>query len=176
MPASRAASSGSPVTSTLARDMKALFKHIAIYSCIAFAFYLFTGCFRSPSAIDNVNLTDKQIKEQRDKWIKDSKELLTRRGAPTADIIQSLEPDKCVANGFLFFETGWASFACYASHHPRDIGDIALLLASDGQVYVSSFHFCGGEYDLVSSQERRPKSIPEFLEQSRREQNWIKIP
>src|SRR5262245_6087506 len=88
----------------------------------------------------------------REQWIRETLVELRQSPPPPGDISTHLTaklPDGVsevmwAGAGYMIFEDGWARFIHHTFHSSERIGDVALLRASDGSIYVSRFHFCVG--------------------------------
>jgi hypothetical protein len=74
---------------------------------------------------------------------------------------------------YLVFSNGWAYFAANTIHESERIGDVAILCASDGTLYISHFHFCIPH--IVLPRQPQPKDLQDFLRKSGANQGWKKL-
>jgi len=77
-------------------------------------------------------------------------------------------------HAYMLFTDGWAVFVAHTFHDSERIGDVALLRASDGTLYISHFHFCVGVTEYVGSP--RPQNIQGFLQKYKDIHGWKRIP
>jgi hypothetical protein len=109
-------------------------------------------------------------------WLKSATQELQSRGAPSTELMHTLQPGQWAGHGFILFTNGWASFAYHTFHDSEEIGDVALLRTSDGIFYVSHFHFCVGEAEFWAPHKIQPKDFSQFLELYGAKQDWKKKP
>jgi hypothetical protein len=110
---------------------------------------------------------------QQNRWAEKSIEQLRQKGPPPTSLTAALSEDIWAADGYLIFTNGWAAFNSHTFHDSSFLGDVAVLAASDGSIYISHYHFCitFGEY----RSRPRPKDIEEFIRLYGRIQSWKKI-
>jgi hypothetical protein len=111
-----------------------------------------------------------------DQWLQHAMEQLQKRDAPAAELIRSPQRKEWADSGYLLFIDGWASFESHSSHDSKKIGDIGLLLTSDGVFYTNDFHFCMGESEYHGAKQTQPKDFPHFFELYGVKQGWKKKP
>jgi hypothetical protein len=113
-------------------------------------------------------------------WLQSARQDLQKRGAPSPELIRSIQSGHWAGGGYLLFSNGWASFAWHSSHESERyggrIGNIALLRTPEGDFYVSHFHFCLGEAEFQGQNKTQPKDLSQFLEIYGTEQQWRREP
>ncbi len=111
-----------------------------------------------------------------DQWLQHAVEELQKRSTPSAELIQSPSRKEWADNGYLLFTNGWAAFMSHSSHDSQKIGDIGLLLTSDGVFYTNDFHYCMGESEYHGGKQTQPKDFAHFFELYGVKQEWKKKP
>lgn len=96
---------------------------------------------------------------------------------PPAERLQSAENAQWLGSDYLVFSNGWAAYKLHSWHANDGMGDIALMKTSDGPVYFSDFHFCGGittDMELQPNGEikTRPRDAKDFLKHYANRQSW----
>lgn len=111
-------------------------------------------------------------------WLQHAMEETQKQGAPASGLFRSFQPKQWAGHGYLLFSNGWAVFISHSSHDSEmcggRIGNIALLRTSDGDFYVSDFHFCMGDAEFHGSDKIQPRDFSQFLELYGGEQKWRK--
>ena len=109
-------------------------------------------------------------------WIRQAVQRLEQAGPPPKDLGQSPPYAPWVVPGYFVFSNGWAAYDLHSFHASDGMGDIALLRLSDGRLYTSKMHFCGGITDMMqpsgSEQLPRPADAKDFFENCGRFQQW----
>jgi hypothetical protein len=101
---------------------------------------------------------------------------------PPASLASSLGSEDWAGQGYMVFTNGWACFTSHTFHSSMRVGDIGLLLSSDGSFYICHFHFCVGlaEYSQVTwapeVKRPRPRDIDHFIELYGKTHGWKRIP
>jgi hypothetical protein len=110
---------------------------------------------------------------QQDRWMQHSIKQLHQKEAPPASLANALPEGVWAKDGYLLFTNGWAAFTSHTFHDSLLLGDVAVLVASDGSTYLSHYHFCitEGEYRFRP----RPRDIGESIGIYGRMQSWKKI-
>ena len=110
-------------------------------------------------------------------WIHGATTALRGYPAPSPDL-KPMRDGEWVAiagdHAYMLFTDGWAVFVAHTFHDSERIGDVALLRASDGTLYISHFHFCVGVTEYVGSP--RPQNIQGFLQKYKDIHGWKRIP
>ncbi len=115
-------------------------------------------------------------------WILTTSNALRQLGPPSATNVAAAASGAWIAGQhYLLFSNGWASFAWNDFHAGGTVGDIALLLSSDGGLYVSRYHFCVGLsefYDHAVGQplQPRPRDLNDFFQRYGTNHNWRGYP
>ncbi len=108
----------------------------------------------------------------KESWLENAIVKLQAQHTLPPEIIRSSETNAWADKGYLVFSNGWASFTSHSSHDSEKIGDVSLLRTSDGDYYISDFHFCLGVCEFSI----RPKDFSEFLALYGDKHHWIKKP
>ena len=110
-------------------------------------------------------------------WIHTTVRILQSWPPPSPEIKLAAKGDWAVnvgdRRGYLLFVDSWAVFAAHTLHASERIGDVALLQASDGAIYISHFHFCVGLGEF--SDQPQPKDLQDFLQEYGAKQQWQRL-
>jgi hypothetical protein len=116
-----------------------------------------------------------------ERWIRTALKELQQMPPPPADFAASLGDGEWAGQRYLLFTNGWACFSYHTFHASERVGDIGLLRASDGSLYIAHFHFCVGltEYSqrvLPSErQQPRPRDMAHFIELYGPKHGWKRL-
>jgi hypothetical protein len=98
-------------------------------------------------------------------WINATVRTLRSYPPPPAGITTVGDGKWIVGNSgrsYLVFSNGWAGIAINNREQSERLGDLAIMCASDGTVYISHYHFDVGIREL-SERRPQPKDLQDFL-------------
>ena len=107
------------------------------------------------------------------RWIRAAKNELDGLGQPPPRFTEGVQGE-WASGPWLIFSSGWACFTCRNIHFQEDPRDIALLRTSNGQYYLSHFHFEFGTGTYL--QQSKPRDLEDFMSRYEQEQGWKRLP
>jgi hypothetical protein len=120
-----------------------------------------------PPAVQTWQQSARAKKER--EWTQKTVQQLQQASSPSPDVGRGTNGPYWITEDYLIFSNGWAAYKIHSIHANDGMGDIALLRGSDGVLYWSQFHFCGGiisdfRDSLNLRESGRPENLKDFLE------------
>jgi hypothetical protein len=109
-------------------------------------------------------------------WIRGAQQEVRAYGPPSAADFEAAASGEWATRKHLVFSNGWAAFKMHSIHDlhdPNTVGDAAVLLTSEGEMFRTFSHLRGiPEWHLPY----RPSSWEDYLRSYGLNQKWKQIP
>jgi hypothetical protein len=106
-------------------------------------------------------------------WLRTAQQEVQAYGAPSPADFEAAARGEWATKKHLVFSNGWAAFKMHSIHSPGPVGDVAVLLTSDGDICCTFVHLCKGIPTWRGFS--RPSSPLEYLESYGANEKWKKI-